>query len=354
MFTRLDRYVAAQVLSAVFVILLVVVGLDIIFEFVDQTEDLNDTYQIGDLLYYLGLRIPSQLYEFMPLASLIGALVGLGMLASHSELPVMRAAGISISRIVISVLKPALLLAVAALLLGEFVVPKTEQIAESSRALAQSGGKALQSKHGIWHRQDNQFIHINAVDLEGTIFGITRFDFDESNRLISTSFAEQGRFTGDGWDLKNIQRTRLFEDHTEVDEQLTEHWVSGLTPTLLSVIVVEPVDLSISGLWAYTRYLGEQGLNATQYKLAFWSKVLQPAGILALVLVAISFVFGPLRSVTVGQRVIAGVVVGLIFKFSQDLLSPASAILGFTPLLASLIPILICFAVGLLLLRRAS
>jgi len=354
MLTRLDRYVATQILSAVFVILLVVVGLDIIFEFVDQAADLNERYQISDLLYYLGLRIPSQLYEFMPLASLIGALVGLGMLASHSELTVMRAAGISISRIVVSVLKPALFLAVVALLLGEFVVPKTEQIAESSRALAQSGGKALQSKHGIWHRQDNEFIHINAVDLEGTIYGVTRFKFDDMNRLMGTSFAEEGVFSGDGWDLKQIQSTQLFDDRTQVDQQAAEHWVSGLTPTLLSVIVVEPVDLSISGLWSYTHYLGDQGLNATQYKLAFWSKVLQPAGILALVLVAISFVFGPLRSVSVGQRVIAGVVVGLIFKFSQDLLSPASAILGFTPLLASLIPIVICFLVGLILLRRAS
>ena len=354
MMTKLDRYIAVQMLGAVCLILLIVVGLDVVFAFVDEAEDLSDTYQIKDLLYYWMLRIPSQLYEFLPLASLIGALVGLGVLASNSELTVMRAAGISIKRIVLSVFKPALMLGVLVVLLGEYVVPNTEQMAESSRALAQSGGQAIRSKNGIWHRQGNEFIHINAVALDGQIYGVTRFKFDEARNLKESSFAETGVYKEDGWDLKGVRATELFDDRTQTRVVDAEFWPSELTPALLSVVVVEPVDLSIQGLWSYTQYLQDQGLNTDAYQLAFWSKILQPAGILALVLVAVSFVFGPLRSVTVGQRIIAGVIVGLVFKFSQDLLAPASSILGFTPLLASLLPIVICFFVGWLLLRRAG
>lgn len=351
---RLDRYIAAQVLSAVFVILLIVVGLDLIFEFVEQAGAISEQYRFADVVTYLMLRVPSRIYEFLPLASLVGCLVGLGMLASNSELTVMRAAGISIQRIVLAVIKPAILLAVLALILGEYVVPKTEQMAQSSRAKAQSGGEALGSQYGVWHREDDRFIHINVVETNGNIQGVTRYRFNDQRQMVESSFAKSGVYTPDGWMLSNVATTTFFEDHTTTQQREQENWKSGLTPTLLSVIVVDPMDLSITGLWSYSSYLSEQGLDPNQYLLAFWSKVLQPAGIIALVLVAISFVFGPLRSVTVGQRIIAGVVVGLIFKFSQDLLGPASTVIGFTPLLATVIPIVIFFILGLFLLRKAG
>lgn len=351
---RLDRYIAEQVLSAVFVILLIVVGLDLIFEFVEQADDINERYRFADVLIYLILRVPSRVYEFLPLASLVGCLVGLGMLASNSELTVMRAAGISVQRIVMAVLKPAMLLAVLALILGEYVVPKTEQMAQSSRALAQSAGQALRSQYGVWHRENDLFIHINVVEPDGKIHGVTRYRFNEQRQMVESSFAKTGVYTADGWILDNVAKTNFFEDHTSIQQVGQEKWQSGLTPTLLSVIVVDPMDLSITGLWSYSGYLSEQGLDPNQYLLAFWSKVLQPAGIFALVLVAISFIFGPLRSVTVGQRIIAGVIVGLVFKFSQDLLGPASTVIGFTPLLATVVPIVMFLLLGLFLLRKAG
>lgn len=362
MMNKLDGYIAKQVLGAVFIICLVVIGLDMVFEFVDEANDMNDQYRFTDVLFYLALRVPSRVYEFLPIASLIGCLVGLGVLASNSELTVMRAAGISLQRIVFSVLKPAMLLAAMALVLGEFIVPLTEQKAQSHRALAQSGGEALRSQYGVWHREENEFIHINAVEPGGKIHGVTRYQFDENRQLIESSFAKTGTYSDEGWVLSDVATTRFLRekggepslDRTSVSHTPETTWQSGLTPTLLSVIVVKPVDLSISGLWSYSGYLKEQGLNSDQYLLAFWSKVLQPASIIALVLIGISFVFGPLRSVTVGQRIIAGVIVGLVFKFSQDLLGPASTVVGFTPLLAVLTPILVCGIAGFLLLRRAG
>lgn len=365
---KLDGYIAKQVLGAVFIICLVVIGLDMVFEFVDEANDMDEQYRFTDVLFYLALRVPSRIYEFLPIASLVGCLVGLGVLASNSELTVMRAAGISLQRIVMSVLKPAMLLAALALVLGEFIVPVTEQKAQSHRALAQSGGEALRSQYGVWHRENSEFIHINAVEPGGKIHGITRYQFNAQRQLVKSSFAQTGVYSKEGWRLSEVETTHFHRSHstdTENTEESvpdttsTEHesevlWQSGLTPTLLSVIVVKPVDLSITGLWSYSGYLKEQGLNSDQYLLAFWSKLLQPASIIALVLIGISFVFGPLRSVTVGQRIIAGVILGLVFKFSQDLLGPASTVIGFTPLLAVLTPILVCGLIGFALLRKAG
>jgi lipopolysaccharide export system permease protein len=118
------------------------------------------------------------------------------------------------------------------------------------------------------------------------------------------------------------------------------------------VLIVKPDNLSISGLYTYSEYLDEQDLSAAEYRIAFWKKVLQPISTGVLVLVAISFVFGPLRSVTMGFRVFSGVVVGLLFKYAQDLLGPSSLVFGFNPIYATIIPIAVCLLVGLWLLRR--
>jgi len=128
----------------------------------------------------------------------------------------------------------------------------------------------------------------------------------------------------------------------------------SLSPQLLSTLVLPPDSLSITGLWSYAHYLAEQGLNNGRYWLAFWTKVLQPLVTVALVLMAISFIFGPLRSVTLGQRVFTGVLVGFTFRIAQDLLGPSSLVFGFSPLFAVLVPSGICAVAGIWLLRRAG
>lgn len=353
MMKRLDRYVATQVLSSIFVVLLVILGLDIVFDFIDEIAKVTETYSLPVILQYLLLRLPSRLYEFVPLGSLIGCLVGLGMLASHSELTVMRAAGISTFRIIISVLKPAVFLALLSMAIGEFVVPVTEQIAQSKRALAQSEGKALHSEDGVWHREGNTFIHINAVEPGGQISGVTRFEFNDTGALQRSSFAQSGVFEQGEWLLKNINSTYFDEKKTRVVAEQSEQWQLGLTPELLSVVVVDPQDLSLSGLWSFSNYLSAQELSADKYYFAFWSKLFQPLTIIALVLVGILFIFGPLRSVTVGQRIIAGVIAGLTFKFLQDILGQVSSILGMSPLFAVMMPIAVCLLVGVVVLLRS-
>ena len=290
----------------------------------------------------------------LPMAALIGCLIGLGSLASNSELTIMRAAGVSIGRIVWAVMKPMLVLMLAGILVGEYVAPLTENQAQADRALAQGGGAAQSSKRGMWHRQGQEYVHINAVQPGGLLLGVTRYRFDGERRMQSASFARRAEHRGDHWVLRNVATTHFREGATEVVESPEERWDIELSPQLLSTVVMEPESLSISGLWQYIHYLGEQGLNNARYWLAFWSKVLQPLVTGALVLVAISFIFGPLRSVTLGQRVFTGVLVGFVFRIAQDLLGPSSLVFGFSPLLAVLVPAGVCALAGGWLLRRAG
>src|SRR5690606_40562962 len=97
---------------------------------------------------------PRRIYDYLPLAAFMGSLVGLGALANNSELVVMRAAGISTGRIVWAAMKPALVVVVIGLALGEYVVPHTERIAQTEKSLAKGTGEALSSREGFWHREE--------------------------------------------------------------------------------------------------------------------------------------------------------------------------------------------------------
>ncbi|MCX4025736.1 LPS export ABC transporter permease LptG [Endozoicomonas sp. SM1973] len=353
---KIDRYIATSVLSATFLVLLVIVSLDMLFAFVAELASMKASYQLLEVLQYIGLSIPNRIYKFIPFSALIGCLVGLGALASNSELVVMRAAGVSLWRIVWGVMQPTLLIILIGISIGEFVSPYTEQLADSGRAIARSkdGSSSQFSQQGVWHREGNEFMHLNAVEPGGIVHGITRFKFNDKKELLEASFADRGIFKGDYWLLQNIQSNQFKGDRVTTERLPFLQWQTSLSMDLLNVVVVKPDDLSIRGLSTYIDYLSQQGLNAGEYQLAFWRKLLQPAVIIGLVLVGISFVFGPLRSVTMGLRIFIGVIVGFSFNIFQELLGPSSLVFGFSPLIAVIVPLLLCFTVGGILLKRAG
>ncbi|VXB57668.1 LPS export ABC transporter permease LptG [Pseudomonas sp. 8AS] len=351
---RLDRYIGTSVFFAIMAVLGIIVGLALLFAFIDELGDLGDSYGTLEALVYVLLTLPRRIYEMLPMAALIGCLIGLGSLASNSELTIMRAAGVSVGRIVWAVMKPMLVLMLVGLLIGEYLAPWSENLAQAHRSMAQGGGEAQSSKRGLWHRQGQEYIHINAVQPNGRLYGVTRYQFDDQRHLLSSSFARRALYQGDHWQLEEVKTTHFRERTTEVVEEPNQRWDIELNPQLLGTVVMAPEALSVSGLWRYIQYLGEQGLNNGSYWLAFWTKVLQPLVTAALVLMAISFIFGPLRSVTLGQRVFTGVLVGFVFRIAQDLLGPSSLVFGFSPLLAVLVPTLICAGAGFVLLRRAA
>jgi lipopolysaccharide export system permease protein len=350
----LDRYVGRTVLVAIGLVLAIIVGLDALTAFIDESDDISETYTFVQVGLYVVLTLPGRCYEFVPFAALIGCLIGLGQLASSSELVVMRSAGISTARLVWVVMQPALLVAAAGFLIGEFVAPKAEQIAESKRAIAQSKREGFVGRHGLWNREGNTFLHFNAVEPSGVAHGVTLLQFDDKRQMQSAVRAIRAIHKGDYWTLEQVVKTDFSSWEATRTEHASMRWETRISPELLTMVVVAPEFLPVADLYRYSAYLFQQGLDSDDFQLAFWRKLLQPAAIGGLVLVAISFIFGPLRDGTMGFRIFAGVLVGIVFRTSQDLLGPASLIFGFSPLYAAVIPIVICLATGALMLRRTG
>ncbi|MGM0769542.1 MAG: LPS export ABC transporter permease LptG [Pseudomonadota bacterium] len=351
---KIDQYVMRTVGGAMFLVMVVVLSLDLIFGFIAELEDARNDYQTMQALWYVFMTLPRRIYDYLPLGAFMGCLVGLGAMASSSELTVIRAAGVSLKRIVWSAMKPALVVVLIGLVIGEYVAPPAERMAQSQKAIAQGAGENIASASGIWHREGEVFMHLNAVSPEGDLRGVSLFRFDEERWMLSASFAEQATYQGDHWRLENVATTTIGDEQLTREIHDTLRWETGLSPEVLSVLIVKPENLPVTGLYTYASYLDDQGLSSANYWLAFWKKVLMPLGTAVMVLVAISFIFGPLRSVTMGFRVFTGLIVGLLFKYMQDLLGPMSLVFGFNPVLAILLPIAINAAVGAILMRRAG
>ena len=350
---RLDRYIARNVLGAILVVQVVLLGLDLVISYINDLDDVEGNYGALQVLFYLLMRLPWRFYQYAPVAVLIGALIGLGSMASSNELTVMRAAGRSLTRILWGVMKPIILVVVVVLLIAEYVSPRTEQFASAWRLEQLQGEGAVLTQRGGWQREGDSVYRFGAIRADDTVVDLTRYRF-EGRELREAVTAERAVWRDGRWLLEDVGITRFYEDRTEAERLDEQSWQTTLTPAQLNRLLM-PISIQApSELWAYARFLQDQGLQATQPLLYFWQKMLMPLTMASLVLVAASFVFGPLRTVAAGTRVFYGVIVGLTFKYMQDLLAPASTVFGFSPAWAVLAPTLLSAGLGLYLLRRSG
>ncbi|MBM6552221.1 LPS export ABC transporter permease LptG [Marinomonas ostreistagni] len=349
---KLDRYVGTSVLLAVCLVTFVLLGLDFAITFIEEVKRINEQYTAGVLMQVLALKIPGKLAEYLPVASLIGTLIGLGALASTSEITVMRAAGIPLWRLGYAACKPILLLALVGLIVAEFVSPIAEQKANLVDKIQHGSGQSFAISGGSWLKTNGDYVYIDAADTDGNLYRMTIYDRegDQLHAIITAQRATQ--IADNRWQLHDIETTTFTPDQVIVEQADTVEWRSSLRSDYLYLSTQEPDSLSLTQLYQYQSFLNSQGLNADNYELSFWNKALRPLSSLALVIVAISTIFGPLRSSTMGARIFSGVLIGLTFQNTLYMTGRFSLVSSLPPLVGILVPILVCFGIGLYLLKR--
>ncbi len=117
---------------------------------------------------------------------------------------------------------------------------------------------------------------------------------------------------------------------------------------------IDSGERSIPQLYSYIKYLHYSGLRANKYEFLFWQRVFQPLATLVMILLAIPFIFGPLRTVPMGLRIIAGAVTGLGFYIINQFTGPIAVVYQLSPLVVAIMPTLLVTALGIVLLLRAK
>ncbi|MCP1726194.1 lipopolysaccharide export system permease protein [Natronospira proteinivora] len=349
----LDRYLALAVIAGSLMVLAVLMALTLFVGVVGQFGNLGTgDYGLSEAVSYVLLGLPGQAVDLMPVAVLIGTLLGLGTLASQNELTVMRAAGMPIARVARGALYGGVLLALGCAVLAEWVAPPAERHADHMRATALYENVNILGRSGAWLRDGEQFINARQAREASHLEGLYLYEFDDDNRLIRAAHARQARFEDGQWQLESVSETRLGLEEVRADQQDQEDWETGIGPALLTLVSVSPDMLSARGLWQYIQYLESSNLDADQYRVAFWFKLVIPAALPVMVLLAMPFLFGSLRSSGAGQRLMVGLVIGIAFYLVNITLANVGAIVPLAPFFVAWLPTLTLLLVSVLVLRR--
>jgi len=349
----LQRYIAKTILASTFLVLLVLLGLYTFMDFIAELDDLGKgQYQLLDIFSYLALSMPKRAYELLPIAALLGSVLGLGNLASQSELVAMRAAGVSIQQINKAVMIVALCLMMVALFIGEVIRPPAEQKAREIQSMAQTGTVGSRSEHGFWTRDGLHFNHIQKILPDGRFSGISIYEFDEQNRLRIITQAKEAEYSDENWTLTDVIQSTLDESGVKVRAVEHARWKSQLNPGMVNIVVVPPEFLPVWGLMEYISYLKTNYQAVEQYQMAFWMKVMMPLSSAVMVFLAVPFVFGPLRSSPIGGRILAGALVGIAFHLINQSFQHIGLVFGVLPWLSAAVPTALFALLGWYFMKR--
>lgn len=351
----IDRYIGRSTAQGFLLVLSLLVVLFSLFELLAQLDSVGKgTYRMVDAFAFVALTIPKRLAELTPMAGLIGSVAALGLLADHHELTAMQVAGLSARHIALAVLSTSFLLMLAAGLVSEFVAPPLEQYARTRQSRAIFGNNIIMpSKHGFWVRHGHQFVHVGRMFAQGVAADIEVFEFDSTDRLRRFVLAKQGAIQAEqDWVLFDAEAT-VFTADGAARETLPEYALKGfLSPDQVTVLELPPDSQSLSELYAYILILERGGQNAERYALAFWQKALRPVTTSVMVLLSLTFIFGPTRVRNAWQRIFLGALMGTLIYLMNQICGQLSLVLHFSPLLMTLLPAGIVLAVALKLLRR--
>jgi len=348
----LDRYIARTVIGGSLMALFIIVSLNVVFQFVDETGSVGQgSYSMLDAFAFTLLTTPQRAYEAWPIATLIGALVGLGGLAARHELVAMRAAGVSVFGVARAVVIGGVVLALVAAALGEWLAPQAERLAQTLRSSAMDGQVSSGLEGGFWVRDRGNYLHVSRAPSADVIEGVTIYEVHDG-RLRAVIRAQRGQYEKGGWQLAGVHVTHVSRDGITEDAESRRFIRSDLKPEMLGVVVVPPQTLPLTDLATYIDYLQRNGLESARYRLAFWEKLVTPLATVTMLLLTVPLVFGSLRSVGAGQQMFVGVLIGIAFFLLNRLLGNAGIVYGLPPVVSALAPTAVFLALAVAGLAR--
>jgi len=350
---RLDRYIGAYVVLGSLFVLVVLVALFSVIDFVDDLNDVGrNQYTLLRAVEHMVLSMPRLAFSTIPIASLIGTLMALGTLAGSAELTVVRASGVSLARLSLSVMKVGAILVLFTLVLGELVVPVTERLAAERRSTALSEQVSIRTTYGFWIRDKRSFINIRKVFPDNRVGDVYIYEFDDAHRLRFSTHAKRGYHQDGKWILQDVQQSELTPDGITQQSVPEAKWESLFVPDVVDAVKVKPEGLSILDLYQHIQYLQGNGLSSTAYEFAIWGKLIYPIATGVMIFIAIPMVLGWLRSVSIGQRIVVGILLGVAFHIIQQAIIHIGLVFEMSPFLSVSVPVVIFLGFGLWMMKR--
>jgi lipopolysaccharide export system permease protein len=349
-----DRYILRAVLLATALTMAVLLIIAVLVTFIGEQGDVGQgRYTTLSAFWYALLNLPEQAWALLPIAALLGSLLGLGQLARGSELIVLRASGVSVARIAGSVLIAGLVLLAAEVVLGEWLAPPLEQAAKQEKAFERFSNVSF-GGGGAWVRDGALILDVEGLTAAQQSGGMLVFELSPSHRLLAIGEAARARVGPNGrWVLSRYRESRFTPSGIVASSAASRELVSHVTAEFLRLAAASPQDLAARALWTLIEYDRANSLDPAPYVFAFWSRIARTVAIVFAVLLAIPFVLGVLRTAAAGSRMVIGILIGLAFFFLQRLIESGTVVFNLNPVVLAWLPTALLATITLVLLARA-
>lgn len=363
------RLIYREVLTAVTFVILGFLSLFFFFDFVAEIQSLGSHaatgYRLIHAVAFVGLMIPSHLYELLPIAVLIGTIFVMAGLAQSSEFTILRTSGLSPWRALKTLLVLGLGFVMLTFAIGDYLSPVADRTAQLLKARYQ--GSITVGRTGAWLKErqgETQYaVNISALESDGSMRGVRIFEFDARGFLVSMTQANAGSFgQDDAWHLSGANRTTFPArdidaariDRTRFDDQ---RWPTQISSEMVSAALLKPERMSTIDLFQYIQHLQANAQSAQRYEIEFWKKVFYPLSCLVMVVLALPFAYLHFRSGGIAAYVFGGVMAGISFFLLNNVFGYIGNLQNWQPWLTAALPgmiysLLSLTAFGWLVLRR--
>ena len=348
------RYLGRQVLASIGLAVLFLLLLFGLFDLIGELDNIKPTgYTTAKAFLHVLLGMPGRLQELLPIAALLGAIFAFARLAANSEFTVMRASSLATGRLVAFMGGLGILLGVATLLIGEYLTPPAEQLAQQIKIRGTSGVVAQEFRSGLWAKDGRTFVNIRQMHADARLDDLRMYEFDEQFQLVRVRLARSAHWDPSGrWRLVQVTDTHLTGARTAVAHLPEAEWRSPITPDLLSALMVNPDRMAITTLYSYVNYLNDNQQKATRYEIALWSKLAYPLAAPVMLLLALPFAYAQTRSGKLGSRILVGILIGLGFHLVNRMFGHIGLLNDWPPILSALAPLTLFTVAALVALRR--
>lgn len=325
----LSRYVLREFFR---IFCLCMVGFIMIYVLVDFF-DRFDTYlkhsaSAGHVLRYFLFKAPLIVTQLIPVATLGGVLLALGVMARHNELTALRASGVSTLQIARPLLAAAVVLSIGVLAWNESVVPYSSERSRQIEMveIRNKPLKALLDETGIWLHGKAGIYNIEHFDARNAMaVGLTVYDFTpgfELRRIVEVATAQ---WRGSGWVLTEILERSFDAAGNVITRRLGPNEFSLPDPPQdFQVLEKRSDELSFRRLRNRIHDLSSKGIDTTDSRVDLHLKLALPLVPLVMVLVGVPLSTRNPRS----RSLMTSVGIGLVVGFSYWVLLALTVSLG--------------------------
>jgi lipopolysaccharide export system permease protein len=356
---KIDRYILGRLLMTTLFVLLVLIFIYIVIDFSENSDDFTDrgaTLAIIWSQYYLNY-IPEMIRLVTPVAAFVACLLVTGQMADRLEIVALKAAGISLYRLLLPYLIFGALTAGILSYLDGYVVPvsNSERIAFEEKYLKNKSDKL--DRNQIFRQESpNSLVRINYYDSEDKIAYKVQFFHFQADTIHQTDDVMRMEWVDSTQSWKMFRWTHItLEPKGYVETYIPEKDTTwNLRPEDLARTTSDVYQLTYPQVEAYIENIKRSGAGDIDLpKVQYYGRLAYPFSILVVMIIGFA-IASVRRAGGKGVYVASGLAVSFLYLAFMKIAEPFGAKGVLDPLWAALSPHLFFAIVAAVLLFTAK